>query len=87
MKPQRGTSDLIQAMYPGREHLVSRGLSEHPAFLELCDDYRRCFVMLESLKAQGPGTHPELVSEYEDLLAELGREVEGWLEDLVQGRV
>ncbi len=84
MKPGQATESLIQSLYPGREALIDRGLSEYPAFRELCEDYRRCFVALENLRRTDATEHPERILEYEELLAQLAREVEGSLEGLLQ---
>ena len=84
MKPGQGTASLIQSLCPGHEALVDRGLSEYPAFRELCEDYRRCFVALENLRQSGATDHPERILEYEELLAQLAREVEACLEGLLQ---
>ena len=66
-------------MFPGREALIDLGLRDDPTFLELCEDYRRCSAALENLRAEGATRHPERVCEYEDLLAELARELESCL--------
>lgn len=79
MKPAQGTSSLIRGLFPGYEELVDRGLSEHPAFLELCEDYRRCSDALENLRKPGDADRPERVREYEDLLDELALELEASL--------
>jgi hypothetical protein len=84
MKPGQGIRSLIQSVYPGREELIDRGLSEYPAFRELCEDYRRCLITLENLRQPGATEHPERVREYEELLAQLARELEGSLEGLLQ---
>ena len=86
MKPAQGTRSLIRGLYPGRETLVDRGLSEDPAFIELCEDYRRCSDVLENLRRPDGAENVERVREYEELLVELGQELEGCLEALVQGQ-
>ena len=84
--PGRDTKLIIDSLYPGREGLIERGLREYPVFRELCEDYRRCFVALENLRVAGATGHPERVREYEDLLAELARELDSCLEGLEQGQ-
>lgn len=86
MKPAQGTRSLIRDLYPGREALIDRGLDEDSAFLELCEDYRRCFIVLENLRQPATNRQSDRVREYEELLAELGRELDGWLDGLVQGQ-
>ena len=80
MKPSQGTRSLIQGLYPGREMLIDRGFNEHPTFLELCEDYRRCSDALEDLRRPNGAPNPERVREYEQLLVELGQELDGFLE-------
>ena len=77
---------IIDSLYPDREALIERCLNEYPAFRELCEDYRRCFVALENLRVVDATGHPERVREYEDLLAELARELDSFLEGLEQGQ-
>jgi hypothetical protein len=62
--------------------LSTASCGEDPAFVELCEDYRRCFVALENLRRPGAIGSPERVREYEELLAELARELDGCLEGL-----
>lgn len=76
----------MQTLYPDRDKLIDRGLGEYPAFLELCEDYQRCFATLENLRRSGASGHLERICEYEELLAELGREVEGWLEGFIRSQ-
>lgn len=82
MKPGQGTRSLIRSLYPGRAALIDRCFSEYPAFIELCEDYHRCSVALESLRQPGGLGHRERVREYEELLAELARELDSCLERL-----
>ena len=82
--PERGTKLIIESLYPGREALIERCLREYPAFRELCEDYQRCFVALENLRRPGATGYPERVREYEELLAELARELDSFLEGLGQ---
>ena len=84
--PGRGTKLIIESLYPGREGRIERGLREYPAFRELCEDYRRCFVALGNLRAADAPGHPDRVREYEELLAALARELDSYLEGLEQGQ-
>lgn len=84
MKPGQGTRSLIQGLYPGHETLIDRGFEEDPGFIELCEDYRRCSDALEDLRQPNGAPNPERVREYEELLAELGQELDGFLELLSQ---
>lgn len=74
----------LRDAFPGRDELIEQGIREHPTFRELCVDYRRCAVALEEWRRDDKA-HPERVGEYEELLAELAREIEGWLEVLADG--
>lgn len=84
MKPGQGTRSLIQGLYPGRETLIDRGFEKDPAFLELCEDYRRCSDALENLRRPDGQPNAERVREYEELLAELILELDGCVEQLSQ---
>jgi hypothetical protein len=84
--PGRDTKLLIQGLHLGREELIERSLREYPVFRELCEDYRRCFVALENLRVVDATGHLERVREYEELLAELARELDSFLEGLEQGQ-
>ena len=86
MKPGQGTRSLIRGLYPGLETLIERRLDEDPAFVELSEDYRRCSVALENLRRPGGAENPERVREYQELLAELARELEACLDCPAQGQ-
>lgn len=75
----------LREAFPGRGDAIERGIREHSTFRELCDDYRRCAVALDEWR-RGDTGHPERIREYEELLAELVREIEGWLEILAEDR-
>jgi len=79
MKRATDTKTLIRKVYPGNDEAIERGLAQHPAFRELCEDYRRCAVALEAWQQATDVHHPERVREYEELLAGLARELEGWI--------
>ncbi len=49
MKLGQDTRSLIWGLLPGCEKLIDSRLGEDPAFVELCEDYRRCFVALGNL--------------------------------------
>jgi hypothetical protein len=86
MKRGQGTRSLIRNLYPGSAARIDRWLDESLDFRELCEDYRRCFVALESLRQLEAAAHPDRIVEYEDLLTQLAREIEQSLEDSLHRR-
>ena len=79
MNRDSATLRLIQASFPGREDLLEDAFRA-PRFRELCQDYRRCEAALHRWQ-QLATAHSVLRSqEYSELLADLGREIETWLE-------
>ena len=85
MKLDNDARILIRNAYPGRGDLIDLGLRDNPAFRELCEDYCSCAIALEKWRGTPGSTYLERVQEYEELLAELVKEIEDWLENLSQG--
>ena len=85
MKLDNDARILIRNTYPGRGELIDLGLRDNPAFRELCEDYCSCANALEKWRGMRGTANPERVREYEELLAELVKEIEDWLEMLSQG--
>lgn len=82
MKIGNDVKSLIGNAYPGCGEIIEHGFREYPAFRELCEDYRRCAVALEGWRKPGCVAHQERVHEYEELLADLAREIESWFASL-----
>jgi len=69
----------MQRAYPGYGDSIARGLRADPAFRDLCEDYQRCAVALEDVRQRSDDDRRERITEYEQLLGELARDVEDWL--------
>ena len=80
MSRQLDMLNLIQSSFPGKDRLIEQAFHESRSFRDLCTDYRKCFVALHRWKKR---TAPEACQrqlEYTDLLMELGKEIETWLD-------
>ena len=73
------TLRLIQTLFPGREDLVEDAFRD-PRFRDLCEDYSRCDAALHRWKQLTTAESVPRRQEYTELLADLGREIETWLE-------
>ena len=82
MKIGNDAKSLIGNAYPGCGEIIEHGFREYPAFRELCEDYRRCAVALEGWRKPDRVAYQERVHEYEELLADLAREIESWFVSL-----
>lgn len=82
MGTRHDARSLVTAAFPGHDELIDRGLRDHRGFRDLCEDYRRCASAIERWKRANGAVHASRRREYEDLLAELAQEVEGWIEAL-----
>ena len=63
MKLGQDTRSLVRGLLPACEKLIDSKLGEDPAFVELCEDYRRCFVALGNLLQPAAPEDPERVRE------------------------
>ena len=77
--------DAKARAFPGQDELIERGLREHPAFRDLCEDYRTCARALERWRRLNGTGADSRRQEYEGLLAELARDLAGWLEIIADG--
>ena len=82
MKVGNDAKSLIGKAYPGFGEIIEHGFREHPAFRDLCEDYCSCAAALEGWRKPGSTACEERVHEYEELLADLAREIEGWFASL-----
>jgi hypothetical protein len=74
------TLSLIRSEFPGRERLIASVYRDNRGFRELCGDYRKCVIaMYRWQKLTEDTSHPRW-KEYEELLVELGLEIQTWLE-------
>ena len=82
MKVSNDAKSLIGSAYPGYGEIIEHGFRDYPAFRDLCEDYRSCAIALDRWRKPGSAACEERVHEYEELLAGLAREIEGWLASL-----
>ena len=80
MSRELDTLKLIQSSFPGRDQLVEHAFHESRPFRNLCEDYRRCVAALHRWKKSTAAEGNHRRQEYTDLMMELGREIETWLE-------
>lgn len=85
VNPDTGTLSLIRASFPGREQLIEHGFREDRSFRALCEDYRRCVAALDRCKHVRETGEAPLWREYTELLADLGREIQAWLDAMETG--
>lgn len=71
---------LIRTSFPGRDPLIERVFHDNQTFRDLCQDYRRCAAALNRWSARADAEAVPRQQEYAELLAELGREIESWLD-------
>jgi hypothetical protein len=82
MKVSNDAKSLIGNTYPGYDEIIEQGFREYPAFRDLCEDYRSCAIALDGWRKPGSAAYEERAHEYEELLADLAGEIEGWLASL-----
>lgn len=76
----RDTLSLVQASFPGRETLIESAFYANSTFRLLCDDYHVCVTALDHWRRREGQGSPDRQREYAEMLADLGREIETWLE-------
>jgi seryl-tRNA synthetase len=82
MRSKQNARSLVVRAFPGHEAAIDRALRDDASFRELCEDYRKCAAARnrwQRLTGDGPASRSR---EYDELLGELGNELEAWLEDL-----
>jgi hypothetical protein len=80
MVSRQDTRSLVTSAFPGRESLVERAYRESGSFRDLCGDYRKCAAALERWRRSDGGASSSRAREYAELLNELAREIESWLD-------
>ena len=80
MSPDTDTLNLIQTTFPGQGQLIGQVFEENGTFRELCEDYRRCVAALDRWKESTGTEASQRHQEYTELLMELGKEIETWLD-------
>ncbi len=80
MIPDGDTLSLIRTSFTDRDELIGRAFHRSESFRSVCEDYRECVVVLEDWKQRESAEAPLRRQEYAELLAELGREIQIWIE-------
>ena len=86
MGSRQDLRSLVVRAFPGHEAAIDRALRDDASFRELCEDYHKCASALSrwrQLEGDGPASRSR---EYRGLLAELGDELEAWLENLEEAQ-
>lgn len=60
---------------------IEQSFQESAEFRSLCEDYTVCANALEDWQTSKAATAAQRQQEYTDLLAELGEEIQDWLEN------
>ncbi len=81
-KTESRTLSLIRCSFPGRDGLIERSFRENRYFRDLCEDYRKCTAALHRWNKLQEKEAPPRWQEYSELLVELGREIQTWLESI-----
>jgi hypothetical protein len=85
MNSDADTLTLIRASFPDRDQLIEDAFRDSRSFRDLCEDYRRCVGALHHWKQLTADEAPPRWQEYTELLVELGREIQTWLEAMEIG--
>ena len=85
MNPDGETLTLIRTSFTGRDELIERAFRRSESFRSVCEDYRECVAVLERWKQRETAEAPLRRREYSELLVELGREIQIWLEAVESG--
>jgi hypothetical protein len=85
MASRRNTRELVSSAFPDREELIERAYEEDGSFRDLCQDYRKCAAALERWRGADSEASSSRAKEYAELLAELERELEDWLDVVAHG--
>ena len=85
MNPDADTLTLISAAFTDGDELIGRAFRRSESFRSVCEDYRECATALEHWKKLETVEAHLRRREYAELLVELGREIQIWLEALEMG--
>jgi hypothetical protein len=77
----KASIDLIINLFSDMELEIKRFYREDENFRLLCEDYAVCALALQNMKTANPPPSRERCEEYEQMLAELEREIEVWLQE------
>jgi hypothetical protein len=81
-RPDVGVLTLIKTSFAGRDDVIERVFDESQAFRDLCHDYRKCVAALRRWKRLEAASTPARAQEYTELLLELDREIQTWLDSV-----
>ena len=87
MGSRHDTLSCVAAAFPGSVSLIERAYRENSSFRDLCRDYRACAEVLEGWRRSDDEASSLRSREYAELLSELGREIESWLEAMENGSI
>ena len=85
MTPHKDTLNLIRTSFPGHDTVIERAFNDNRSFRDLCEDYRRCVVALHRWRQANAKAVAPRGEEYTELLVDLGREIQTWLEAMEVG--
>ncbi len=85
MDPNTDTLTLIKTCFGGRDALIERAFRQSESFRSLCEDYHECAAALDRWKHRDAPNASLRRQEYAELLVELDREIQRWLEALESG--
>ena len=85
MDPNANMLTLIKTCFGGRDALIERAFRQSESFRSLCEDYHECAAALDRWKRRDTSDALSRRQEYADLLVELDREIQRWLEALETG--
>ena len=78
--PDPDTLHQLKASFRGRGPLIDRLFADCEEFRSLCVDYCQCAAAVDYWRRQPTGVATTRHEEYAELLIELDREIENWLD-------
>lgn len=77
---------LIKSAFHSQDRIIDRVYRDSESFRSLCEDYAACSAALRRWKLQGSEEARLRQQEYSQLLVDLDREIQSWLEAETQDR-
>ena len=71
----------LARQFKGLELYIEQSFRENTDFRLLCEDYAVCALALENWKSIEGSKNRERCEEYEQMLAELKKEIQNWLDE------
>jgi hypothetical protein len=72
----------ICSSFPGRDRLIESTYRAEWTFRELCQDFQECAAAVERWREMPSAESEGRFEEYSELLTELSKEIEAWLEGI-----